>query len=216
MRTRLLSIAIALAVPATASAQNLVSLRVSQSFIPSSSFDALSPNDHLVQAELAYARRLLPLRAGALWLEGSYLVGTAKADLFAQSLRTKTLIQSVMFSALYRVPLYRWLVPRARVGAGVLWGSLELGGAAGEVSDRAAGFSGQLLVGVELLLPRRSATSVTGGLVVEGGYGLSTALRFKLAPERDDELRTIPLVGVDLGSVGLSGGLLRVGAVLRF
>ncbi len=203
--------------PLAARPKNQLSVRVSQSFIPGAGYDALSANDHLAQGELAYGRELLELGRGRLWVEASWQAGAKSASLFG-SFQTHTLLQSVTASAIYRLPILPWLVPRARVGLGVAIGSLELSstGAGGSAShDRAAAFTGQVLLGLEFWIPRRRPR-VNFGLVVEGGASFQTPLAFALEPEVDDELRRIPLAGSELGSVGLSGGQLRIGVMMEF
>jgi hypothetical protein len=52
--------------------------------------------------------------------------------------------------------------------------------------------------------------------MIEGGYCFQTPLAFELEPDHDDELRQIPSSGVELGSVGLSGGQIRIGVLMEF
>lgn len=215
MRPLLLLSLLLVALPVSARPRNQLAVRASQSFIPGAGYDAISTNDHLAQAELAYGRELLTLPRGQLWIEGAWQAGAKEAELFAGTFSTHTLLQAVTVSALYRLPFRSWLVPRARLGLGVAVGTLELRSATGSSQDRAAAFAGHALLGVELWLPRRRPR-VNVGLVVEGGACFQTALGFELEPDADEELRRIPLAGVELGSVGLSGGQLRVGVMMEF
>jgi hypothetical protein len=198
---------------------NEVALRINNGFYPGSGLDLVSTNDHLVGMELGYARELLSLRRGSLWAEGSYLLTGSSAKSFDGRLDSKAQFHTLTVGAVYRLPLYRWLVPHARVGVGLLVGRLGVtpsGGA--EIVDRSVAFAGHALVGAELLWPRARLRqgSFNFGLVIEGGYSFASPLGFTLTPSRPDDLRAIPVSGASLGSLVLHGGQLRVGALVRF
>lgn len=229
-RTATISCAAALAgamLPATALGRNEVAVRLSTSFLTDSGYHAISADSRLMQAEISYARALFHSQRG-LWAEASWTVGSSRADLFGQDLELRGVLHSVTVGMRYTLPLRPWLVPCARAGVGLLFGALTLdgdaarsGGVTSEISDHATGFTAYLLAGVELLLPRRflyedDARGITGGLVIEGGVTASTALGFDLGPERDDELRNIPLGETNVGSLAITGGVIRAGLLLRF
>ncbi len=208
-----------------ADAHNEVSLRISNSYLADDSFAAISEDNLLLQAELSYARALFDAQRG-IWIETSWTVGAKRADLFGTALEARGLIQSLTIGGRYTWPLRPWLVPQARAGLGVIFGALSLdgdikpGAINGEISDVSAGITAYLLAGVQLLLPRRwmygAERGITGGVVIEGGVTVSSPLSFSLSPEPDEDLRTIPLSGTDVGSMSITGGVLRVGALLRF
>lgn len=213
--------------PAAAFARNEVALRVSTSFLTDSGYHAISQDSRLMQAEISYARALFHAQRG-LWAEVSWTVGSSRAELFGQDLELRGLLHSVTAGVRYTLPLRPWLVPCARAGVGLLFGNLTLDGGAAraggvetQITDHAAGFTAYLLAGVQLLLPRRflyenDERGITGGLVIEGGVTASTALGFDLGPEPDEELRRIPLANAALGSLAVTGGVIRAGLLLRF
>jgi hypothetical protein len=211
-----------LASPPLALADNSFSIRINSSWIGDSSFDVVSDNDHVAQAEFTYARRLLSLWRGELWVDAAYVAGTSKSDLFGGQTKTRAFLQNVTFSARYAYPVFTWLVPYSRLGLGVGVGTFELESAIGasEVQDRAAALAGHMLFGVELLWPRRALLTgtsyLTAGILVEAGYGFGSRLGFDLAPEEDEDLKQIPLAGVDVGGLSTNGWQLRVGGILRF
>jgi hypothetical protein len=223
MRTTIQAIALCgvLLLCASARADNSVSLRLSSSFIKDSSFDVVSENDHLAQVEISYARRMLELFDGELWVEGSYLAGPTGTTIFGGAAETDALLQTVTVGARFGYPVFFWLVPYVRLGMGVGIGTLTLTAAEQDsVYDRAACFAGHVLAGVEVLWPRRAlrtgASAFTFGLLIEAGYAFASRLEFELAPEGDEDLQQIPLRGSGMGGLSTSGAQLRVGAVVRF
>lgn len=209
-----------LLLPAAARAENSISLRISSSYVTAQGFDAVSSNDALVQAEFNYARSLFDIWRGRLWVEGSYMVGGKNSELFDKQFRTGLAVHTFNVGARYSLPVYEWLVPQVRAGLGIVVGRLALNPADtgyDQVTDWSAGFNGYLLGGVELLIPRSwISTRVTIGLTIEGGITLSSGLGFDLAPDDDEDLEQIPLLQSALGSIPLSGGQFRIGAVVRF
>jgi len=220
-----ITIACMLALSALAQADNSVSIRINNSWIGDPSFDVVSTNDHFVQAEFNYARRLLQFRQaelGEIWAEAAYMAGPTSSTLFGESTKAEAFLQNVTLSVRYAYPVVAWLVPYLRVGLGVGIGTLELEPLKGgdRVKDRAAGLAGHVLAGVELLWPRRALLAgrshLTTGLVIEAGYGFGSRLNFQLSPDEDDELKQIPLSGVNVGHLTTQGWQLRIGGVLRF
>lgn len=211
-----------LAAPRAGRANNSFSIRINQSWIADSSFDVVSDNDHIVQAEFTYARRLLDLWRGELWVDGAWMGGTSKTTLFGEQVRSQAFLQTITFSARYAYPVYSWLVPYSRVGLGVGVGTFELQPSENgeEVLDRAASFTGHLLLGVEVLWPRRAlltgSSYLTAGVLIEAGYAFGTNLGFDIEPDEDDDLKQIPLSGADLGGLSTNGWQLRIGGILRF
>lgn len=208
------------ALPAAAQAENSVSLRITSSYFKAQGFDAVSENDNMMMAEFNYARSMWDLWRGTLWLEGSYSVGGQNSEIFDKQFKTGLVLQSFTVGARYTLPVWEWLVPQVRAGVGVVAGRLSLDPANesfGKVSSWSAGLSGYVLGGVELLIPRSwISTKVTVGLTLEGGITFSSGLGFSLAPDEDDDLEQIPLLPSELGSIPLSGGQFKIGAVVRF
>src|SRR5437763_183748 len=166
----------------SARADNELSVRVSTQFLGQSGLFASGPSSAAVLGEFGYARRVARIWQGSVWIEGAFLVGSrSESDLFG-NFHSELLLQSATVGARYALPVFRWLVPHLRLGAGALWGEYTLRGAIPESRDWAAAFTGYALAGVEVLIPRRvprpGETLATAGLVVEGGYMLSTRLDF--------------------------------------
>ena len=223
-------VAAALAQAGLARAHNEVSVRLSTTRVLDASYGGFSKSAGLLQAELGYARSLVELGRGALWVEGSWTVGASRTELFGGEAKVDALFHSVTVGARYAVPIWPWLVPHLRVGAGALFGAARLQPAASGVggsltvteadTDRTAGFAGYALAGISALVPRRwmrqGGSGFTAGIVIEGGMSLASALRFEARPKTDPELLAIPRVASPLGGVSLSGPVLRLGAVVRF
>ncbi len=215
------AVALALtALPAAARADNSASLRITSSYFTAQGFDAVSENNNMMTAEFNYARGMWDLWRGQLWLEGSYIIGAKNSEIFDKQFKTGLVVQSFIVGARYTLPVWEWLVPQVRVGVGVVVGRLGLdpvNESFSKVSGWSAGLTGHVLGGVELLIPRSwISTKVTIGLTLEGGITFSSGLGFSLAPDEDDDLEQIPLLPSELGSIPLSGGQFKVGAVVRF
>lgn len=209
-----------LALCSVARAEHSASVRLVNTFVADPAFGLLSEDELMSEVELSYAYKVarLPRRSG-LWVEGVFLTGTAGSKLFADRMDSESRTLSFLVGARYTLPITSWLVPTARIGFGLQAARLSLepnGYSAKPVQDWAVAFTGQALVGIELLIPRVWFFElVTGGLVVEGGYSFCSDLGFELAPKTNPELRLIPLQGIDFGSLNTSGGQLRVGLVIR-
>ena len=50
----------------------------------------------------------------------------------------------------------------------------------------------------------------------DGRVAFASDLSFELAPQNDDNLVTVPLSSSEVGALNLSGGIFRLGLVLRF
>lgn len=207
-----------------ASANNELAVRVSNQFVDDKALSAFGGARDLVQAEVDYSRALRYLGRAAIWADVSWTIGQRSGTLLG-AFDTSLLVQQITAGMRLTLPLWArvpWLVPELRVEVGALIGEMTLtapeGGAA---SDWRAGFTGLALAGVEILLPRawmrRGARSgVTAGVVIEGGYTYATRLAFTLKPDAGGDTLRMPVSGVDAGTVSLSGGLLRIGALIRF
>jgi len=210
------------AVPLTARADhNAVYLKMSNTFIKDPGFDAISNKDRMVQVELSYSRAVLPIWEGHMWVEGSWTAGSLSSSLFNNAFQTDLFLQQIHLGVKYSLPLLQWIEPFIRFDLGVAVGSFELSQRTGDTfKDRAVAFTGQILAGVEILMPRRflhtERSGFTFGVLVEGGYSFATAMRFGLVPEEDDRVRAIPALGSTLGTLKTSGGQVRLGVVFHF
>jgi hypothetical protein len=210
-------LAIFLARPAGAVEE--VAVRVSTAFTGESGLYATGASRDLVQAEIGYAHRLRAFSRLEVWGEGSYTVGQRRDQLYGH-LDSGLVAHQITAGARLALPVYRWLVPEVRLGVGALVGTMDLTLGARNAASTAGAFTGYALGGVELLLPdlsrRPHRRLVTAGLVAEAGYQLATPLRFSVAPIDQGNVVPMPQVATPLGSLSLSGALVRVGLLMRF
>jgi hypothetical protein len=115
-----------------------------------------------------------------------------------------------------------WLAPHLRVGAGVQTSRLWLDDESADVhlQDRENSGVGTLGAGLTLRTPSRlfetyagRLSSLSFGVLLEGGYVLAKAASFRARPRDEGE---VPQRGVALGSLAQAGGFLRVLGVVRF
>lgn len=132
--------------------------------------------------------------------------------------------------AALRFELTPWLVPRARVSAGLQYLSATLRNNSGSspLDGGAFAFVSSVGAGVELLgrlgaglTSRESRTAaLTVALIVESGLVLGTDSSLTVTPREpaDDELAAdrLPVVGTNIGSLGGVGPYLRISGALRF
>lgn len=182
----------------------------------------------LGQVELSYDRRLLRLGGLELWAELSAAGGGLSSQIFGAALHTELALLSLTAGARCAWPLLSWLALQGRAGVGPAWGRLALQGRFGSaqvettVTDQDLGVTSHALAGVQALwrLPRASGAARAGaarvGLVLEGGYVWSSALRLRAALPREDDSLQAPRASVGLGALDLGGPTVRVGAALRF
>lgn len=207
---------------APAAADQQLSLSVSSQYVTDGGIFAASDQSNLVQAELVYAHSLKRLGPGTLSFEGAASIGLQQAQLFSQ-IAAGLFVTGWTAGLRYTLPIPRapWLAPRLRLGLGGLAAQLSLDDGQGrKASGWSGAFTSYVLLGVEVMLPRRwmwtGASGVTGALVVEGGWIQSTDLAYTLAPGTDPNLRQLATTGTNLGALNLSGPVLRVGVALRF
>lgn len=201
-------------------AANELSIRVSQQFVTDRAILTTGGSSDLVQAEFNYAGRVWRPWRGELWIEGGWTIGQWRGTLH-QAFDTNLVLQQLTVGARAALPIRPWMVPHLRAGLGAAVGHLGLRAGGDDVGAWSGALTGYLLAGVELLLPRpwmyaRGRGRFTAGLVVEGGYALSTKLRFTARPEAPPDSLAIAQSGVDLGALSLNGPVLRIGALLRF
>lgn len=210
-----------LAVASGAHAAQEVAIRMSADFASDGGLYATGSSKNLYQAELGYAHSVRSWRRVQLWVEGSWTIGERHDRLFG-AYETGLLAQSFTVGARGTYAVRPWFVPQVRAGAGALIGTLHMTNlASGDVNQTAPAFTLYALAGAQFLLPRPwmkqpGAHGVTAGVVVEGGYTFASDLHYTLAPASAGDRVQMPSVATDLGGVSLSGGLVRVGALLRF
>ncbi|HZS36019.1 MAG TPA: hypothetical protein VFF06_04295 [Polyangia bacterium] len=217
----LVAFVVVVAARSPARAAQEVAVRLSAELGGDSGLYATGGSKTLLQAELGYAHTVYSFRRGQLWVEGSWTIGERHDRLFS-TFDTSLLVQQFTVGARATFPIRPWLVPQVRGGVGALLGTLRMNGLqSGAVSETGAGFTGYVLAGLQLLLPRpwmalHASRGITAGLVLEGGYCYSTSLRYTLSPQSSGDAVQMPSVPTDLGTLSLSGGLIRIGALLRF
>ena len=222
-RYLLAALAIGCLFASEARANNEISLRLSSLSTVDRGVDAFSTSRQLLSAELSYARALTHPQRG-LWVEAAWMISGSKDPLFGTQLTAQGTFHTFSLGARFTWPLWSWLVPQARAGVGLIVGRVIVdgdGGVGQPVSDTAYGLAVYALAGVQFLLPRRwmrreDQSGFTVGFVIEGGILATTAMAFTLAPKADEELRQIPLTGVDVGDVSLTAGVFRAGLLVRF
>ena len=128
---------------------------------------------------------------------------------------------AVSAEVIARYKLTSWLVPHVRAGAGVLTSRLELADDAVEIrlKDRENSALGVLGAGVTWRTPSRlfetyagRLSSLSVGVLVEGGYALCSAASFRARPAGDSE---VAQSAVALGKLPQAGAFLRFLAVVR-
>jgi hypothetical protein len=115
-----------------------------------------------------------------------------------------------------------WLAPHLRAGAGLFASRLQLQDSSTdlELEDREQGAIGVFGGGLTLRTPSRlfeshggHLSSLSFGVLVEGGYVAAGAASYQGKPTGDSEL---PKETLALGSLDQGGGYLRVLGVVRF
>jgi hypothetical protein len=115
-----------------------------------------------------------------------------------------------------------WLSPQLRAWGGASLFQLDVNGTteAFDTGNATSAF-GALGAGFILHTPPRLLESNPGklsalqlGLLVEAGYALRSSADFRLRTQPDS--RRIEIIDASLGSLSLSGGYLRVAAIVRF
>jgi hypothetical protein len=115
-----------------------------------------------------------------------------------------------------------WLAPHVRAGAGLFATRLQLQDPSAdlELEDREQGALGVLGGGLTLRTPSRLFESHAGylsslsfGVLVEGGYILAGSATYQGKPDADGDL---PQQSLALGSLDQGGGYVRVLGVVRF
>ncbi len=218
MRQLMVAALVAAAQPASAAQE--VALRISSEFGGDSGLFATGSSRNLLQAELGYAHTVKSFRRAELWLEGSWTIGERHDRLFA-TYPASVIAQQLTVGVRATIPIRPWLVPQLRVGVGALLGTLRISGlTAGSIEETSAAFTSYALAGIQFLLPRpwmrlEGKRGMTAGVVVEGGYCYSTDLGYSLSPASSPDKIQLPSAATDLGTVSLSGALLRIGIAMR-
>jgi hypothetical protein len=194
------------------------------------SFDPLSADDALALAHIEVGLELEEVLPG-LTLELAWETGTQSGDLFAGDqpwLRTELMIQGVVLSAAWRLPVTTWLHGVARMGATCEFARLRLE-EDGEVlltdwaNARLGGFAS---LGAEFILPRNLWRRWVGAEPGDDHEGFTLGIRLEAGwslrqPYTFDEMHPADAGGIDraridLGSIDLSGFMFRAGLVAFF
>lgn len=138
------------------------------------------------------------------------------------ALRTELDSQTFSGGVGLRYALAPWLDPQVRVSGGVTRLAFSLDTPdSGRFEDRALSGFGALGAGVLLHTPaqlfenrRGQFSSVSVGVLVEGGYALRSSLDVTLSRSASDH--AIPITEANLGELALSGPYIRSSVVVRF
>lgn len=202
------------ATPAFADPQLFV--RMGSMWVTDPSLDLFGEVDALPQVVLGGG-----FGGDALSFEVAYAFSGSSATSF-QVVETNLLVHQFQGALLYRMPLGSGLHATARGAASFVLGTIDIGEVR-QLEDMATGLGLEGTLGTELRLPVAAGAdpwATTLGFSVEAGYGWHPMpLTFGEARVGgDDEARPAPLSGgaVDVGSLDLSGPLLRFGVALQF
>lgn len=227
-----------LALPQTSSPRDFtVSVCGTGHVVAQREYDPLSADDALGLAHVELGMELEELLPG-LSLEIAWESGTHSGDLFPAGnpwLDADLLMQGVVLSAAYRLPVTEWMNTVARVGGTLDFAKLELReGGDTLLSDWANAKLGvQGVIGVEFFTPRNLLRKWFKQDNGDPDEGFTVGLRFEVgwsykqefvydemnepAPE-DQEVakRQIDRAPVNLGGIHLDGFIFRAGLVVFF
>lgn len=220
-RLALLSTLVLLGAPSAAQARPplAASVGLADQVVTSRSFDFVSRFDHLPMVRFAAGSRV-EIPRGMLDLDLAFRAGTTGAAAHVSD-RTQLWLKGLELSATYRLGLYWYFEPYARLTAGYEWASLSVGGAGATLEQTVGDFTGTATLGVCLPVvavkregTRRTVLAFDLGL----GYGLHPDFTFdRMLPTptdkpQSDAPRQAP---VNLGSLRMAGFLWQLGVTLR-
>jgi len=239
MRTIILTAVIGLlALPPVSSARVFtVSVCGTGHVVAQREYDPLSADDALGLVHIELGMELEELLEG-LSLEIAWETGTNNGDLFPAGnpwLNADLLMQGVVLSAAYRLPVTEWMNTVARVGGTLDFVKLELRESGDTLlSDWANAKLGvQGVIGVEFFTPRNllrkwfkqdqgdSDDGFTVGLRFEVGWSYKQEFVYdemnEPAPENKEVAkRQIDRAPINLGGIHLDGFIFRAGLVVFF
>jgi hypothetical protein len=227
-----------LALPQASSARDfIVSVCGTGHIVAAREYDPLSGDDALGLAHVELGMELEELLPG-LSLEIAWESGTHSGDLFPAGnpwLDADLLMQGMVLSAAYRLPVTEWMITVGRVGGTLDFAKLELReGGQTLLSDWANAKLGvQGVIGVEIFTPRNLLRKwfkkdagdpdegFTVGLRFEVGWSYKQAFVYdemnEPAPENEEVAkRQIKRAPVNLGGIHLDGFVFRAGLVVFF
>jgi hypothetical protein len=129
---------------------------------------------------------------------------------------------AVQADVIARYTLTRWLFPHVRAGIGAQLSRAELHDDSGDLNahDRTSGVTGSLGAGLTLQTPPRlfetyrgRLSSLSVGLLLEGGYAFAASAKYQLEVDSDSDLES---PAVTFGNLDLGGPYLRIAGVVRF
>lgn len=208
-------------------AENTFSIRGVNTWVKDRSFDVLAKGDAWMQAEITFGRTVWsPHRLVDINAEFNYVPGSQQSDLYGGTMEVEGSFHQLTIGPRATATITNFLQVYARGGLGLMLSSIRLNQSAYNATmtdrkDSATGAQGFILAGVELLFPkitRHESTPrrFTGGIIIEGGYSLTSELSYNLSPPDAGDTKMIPAAGAELGALHLSGGQLNVGFQLHF
>ena len=200
-------------------------------------YDPLSSDDALGLVHIELGLELEELLPG-LSLEIAWETGNNRGDMFAGDnpwLETELLVQGIVLSAAYRLPVTEWMNAVGRVGGTLDFAELEIREDGKTLlSDWANAKLGvQGVIGVEIFTPRNLVRKWFRQDPGDPDEGFTMGLRFEVGwsykqefvydemnepPPGDEEIakRQIERVPINLGGISLDGFIFRAGLVVFF
>ncbi|MEW6431663.1 MAG: hypothetical protein AB1730_09135 [Myxococcota bacterium] len=182
-------------------------------------YDLVDADDFLPMLRVA-AGTGFELGPGHLDVDVAFTTGASRESAHGGQAAADLWLRGVQVGGLYRYGLFSWLEPYARLGVGWDWATLQLT-ASTPLRQTVSHVSGLGVVGVQL--PVRMGTASNKGRLpfmvfdLGGGYVVRPDYAFD-ALKADPVTKTEPVASgsVNLGSVPMHGGLLRVLVTVRW
>ena len=182
-------------------------------------YDLVDSNDYLPMLRVA-AGTGFELGPGHLDMDLAFTTGASREPAHGGQVASELWLRGVQLGGLYRYALFSWLEPYARLGVGWDWATLQLTMST-QLSQTVSNVSGLGMLGVQL--PVRMGTSSNKGRLpfmvfdLGGGYVVRPDYAFNAltaaAPTGTDP---IPNGSVNVGSLPMHGGVLRVLVTIRW
>lgn len=180
-------------------------------FVPNSGYDPFADKDFMGQGSIGFGRTVYTAGnisiAGMLYYDGSTETGSARGEATRLALHRFTLGPEVRLHLLPELYVY------ARPSAGPLRAAARLEesttGTTLYANDWLLAVDGFAGISVELLDASRGSGELRIWVAAEGGYGWTTNLDLKFAPEEDDGGAPQRVAEVDLGTFAARGAAFR-------
>ena len=208
-----------LLLPATALADTTLFLRFGSAWVTDPAFDLVAEADATPQLLLGAGWEA----SDALTLELAYGLVASSATAFEEALESSLAVHQFQGAAVFRLPISDSFAGRLRGAAAFEMATLHIDGAAATLEDFATGLGVEGTLGLELRLPVSPSIDPWASrlaFLVEAGWSWHP-LGFDFGGatvDRDEDLDPAPVAAgaIDVGSIDLSGPLLRFGAALSF